>query len=86
MKRLVYLIVAVVFVTALLVASNQLMATPDGKVLICHVPPGNPANAHVIEVSANAIPAHIEQHGDCFAKGYVGDPCDCECFDNGDRN
>ena len=26
----------------------------DGKVDVCHVPPGNPANAHVVEVSRNA--------------------------------
>ena len=35
----------------------------DGRVTICHVPPGNPDNAHTITVSANAIPAHLA-HGD----------------------
>ena len=35
----------------------------QGKVDICHIPPGNPANAHVINVSVNAIPAHLA-HGD----------------------
>jgi hypothetical protein len=34
-----------------------------GKVDICHIPPGNPANAHTINVSENAVPAHIA-HGD----------------------
>ena len=33
------------------------------KVLICHVPPGNPGNAHTICVSANAVPDHLA-HGD----------------------
>jgi hypothetical protein len=33
------------------------------KVLICHIPPGNPANAHTIFVSSNAVPAHL-RHGD----------------------
>lgn len=43
-------------------------ATP-GKVTICHIPPGNPANAHTISVSTSAWPAH-ERHGDTLG------PCD----------
>jgi hypothetical protein len=35
----------------------------DGKVTICHRPPGNPSNAHTISVSVNAVPAHLG-HGD----------------------
>ena len=34
-----------------------------GKVVICHRPPGNPANMHTITVSENAVPAHMK-HGD----------------------
>src|SRR4051812_49209636 len=34
------------------------------KVLICHIPPGNPANAHSICVGAPAVPAHQSHHGD----------------------
>jgi hypothetical protein len=33
------------------------------KVLICHIPPGNPENAHTLSVSVNAVPAHLA-HGD----------------------
>ena len=33
------------------------------KVTICHLPPGNPANAHTISVGASAVPAHLD-HGD----------------------
>jgi hypothetical protein len=33
------------------------------KVEICHVPPGNPENAHLISVSIFALPAHLG-HGD----------------------
>ena len=33
------------------------------KVLICHIPPGNEENAHIISVSVNAVPAHVA-HGD----------------------
>ena len=35
----------------------------EEKVLICHIPPGNPDNAHIISVSVNAVPAHVA-HGD----------------------
>lgn len=40
------------------------------RVTLCHVPPGNPANAHTITVSENAVDAHLA-HGD-----YLG-PCEC---------
>ncbi len=36
---------------------------PSGKVAVCHIPPGNPSNAHTIVVSENAVPAHLA-HGD----------------------
>ena len=32
------------------------------KVAVCHVPPGNPANAHTICISENGVPAHLA-HG-----------------------
>jgi hypothetical protein len=35
----------------------------EAKVLVCHVPPGNPENAHTVEVGESAVPAHLE-HGD----------------------
>jgi hypothetical protein len=34
------------------------------KVTICHIPPGNPENAHTITVGAPAVEAHLTQHGD----------------------
>lgn len=45
---------------------------PDGskactnpkKVLICHIPPGNPANAHTICVGKAATEPHVSHHGD----------------------
>jgi hypothetical protein len=39
------------------------IAVGNDKVDICHIPPGNPDNAHVINVSVNAVPAHLA-HGD----------------------
>ncbi|MCZ6651718.1 MAG: hypothetical protein O7D91_01640, partial [Planctomycetota bacterium] len=35
----------------------------DGRVTICHIPRGNPDNAHTIRVSVKAVPAHLA-HGD----------------------
>ncbi|MGH7572594.1 MAG: carboxypeptidase-like regulatory domain-containing protein [Gemmatimonadota bacterium] len=35
----------------------------EDQVTICHVPPGNPDNAHTIVVGAPAVPAHLN-HGD----------------------
>jgi hypothetical protein len=44
------------------------------KVDICHVPPGNPANVHLINVSTNAIPAHL-RHGDAVCTPGNDDCC-----------
>ncbi len=33
------------------------------KVLICHIPPGNPGNMHEITVDEAAVPDHLA-HGD----------------------
>ncbi|MCP6717989.1 MAG: DUF5667 domain-containing protein [Patescibacteria group bacterium] len=45
-----------------------------GKVVICHIPPDNPGNAHTIEVAEPAALAHLD-HGDYL------DECE-----NGDQN
>ncbi len=57
MRRVVLAIMFVVLVTS--VSS----AAPPAKVTICHVPPGNPANAHTITIAESAVPAHLA-HGD----------------------
>jgi len=38
--------------------------TNTDHVVICHVPPGNPDNAHTITVGAPAVAAHTANHGD----------------------
>ncbi|WP_164008905.1 hypothetical protein [Pyxidicoccus trucidator] len=43
-----------------------------GKVTICHIPPGNPANAHTITVGLPALKAHTK-HGDTLGACGGGD-------------
>jgi PKD repeat protein len=33
------------------------------KVLLCHVPPGNPNNTQTLSISVSAVPAHLGLHG-----------------------
>jgi len=40
------------------------MTCRPGKVLVCHIPPGNPANAHTICVGEPAADPHVQLHGD----------------------
>jgi len=46
-------------------AAECAATTASGKVVMCHVPPGNPANAHSITISPSAVNAHLA-HGDYF--------------------
>jgi type II secretory pathway pseudopilin PulG len=50
----------------------------NGKVDICHIPPGNAQNSHTLNVSPNAIKAHLA-HGD-----YIGacGSCDPAAYTN----
>jgi hypothetical protein len=49
----------------------------SAKVEVCHIPPGNPANAHTITVGAPAVSAHLD-HGDVLGacKDTVPPGCD----------
>ena len=51
----------------------------NGKVVICHIPPGNPDDAHTISVGGGAARAHIA-HGDTLGE------CEDDDGDNGDDN
>ena len=64
----------------------------DRKVCLCHVPPGNPSNAHTICVGAPAVSSHVA-HGDTMGScptgcgGADGVSCDDDQFcqrDEGD--
>ena len=49
----------------------------SGKICLCHIPPGNPGNAHTICVGAPAVRAHL-RHGDTL------DECPNVCVSNED--
>ena len=38
--------------------------TQAQKVTICHIPPGNPGNAHTLTIGAPAVATHVAEHGD----------------------
>lgn len=59
-----------------LAASAQGAAEP--KVTICHVPPGNPDNAHEITVAEASLPAHFP-HGDTLGTCAGEPPPPVEC-------
>jgi hypothetical protein len=68
--------------TAFLFAVSTAMAAHAQKVPLCHIPPGDPANAHTISVAPSALDAHLA-HGD-----YVGECASsnatvlvCKCSD-----
>ena len=50
---------------------------PDSvkKTTICHIPPGNPANAHTLCVGTPSVSAH-ERHGDVVGPCPSEPPCD----------
>jgi hypothetical protein len=65
--------------------SSALAGEKSISQLVCHVPPGNPGNAHEIEVASSAVAAHLA-HGDtlgpCVAPGpCVGQPDGTPCND-----
>ena len=48
-------------------------ASDPDKCTICHLPPGNPANAQTLTIGCSAVPAHLRNHpGDCLG------PCPCQ--------
>lgn len=49
---------------AVTAADGQKVCAEPKKVLVCHVPPGNPENAHDICVGTSALEAHQLNHGD----------------------
>ncbi len=44
------------------IGNPDVFAAPS-KVTVCHIPPGDPGNAHTIDISENALDVHLA-HGD----------------------
>ena len=61
MKHLHRVLLTILVLASLGAFSGTVSAV--SKVTICHVPPGNPDNAHNITVSKSAVNAHMA-HGD----------------------
>ena len=67
-----------IFILSILsiVVFTSLATKPEGeKIIICHVPPGNPENAHSIEISVAALQTHLnhgDSIGDCQTDTPVG--------------
>jgi hypothetical protein len=66
-----YLLVGLLALGMIFITGTSLTESND-KVTICHIPPGNPGNAHSITISVNALPAHMA-HGDSMGA------CEPEC-------
>lgn len=62
---------SLLIVLALMVPALASAAAPKAKTELCHIPPGNPGNAHTITVGGNAANAHLG-HGDTLG------PCPVE--------
>ena len=69
------LIVNTAFFSNLVFADEHDDEPSSDKVTICHIPPGNPGNAHTISVGSAAVSAH-EAHGD-----YVNGSCESANLD-----
>ncbi len=62
MKKYI-LLFSVVLVALLFISNTKENDQSNEKIIICHIPPGEPENAHPIEIDLHAWPAH-EAHGD----------------------
>jgi hypothetical protein len=51
---------------------DYIALTVKGKMDICHIPPGNPSNAHTITVSTAAVSTHLN-HGDTLGACPLGE-------------
>ncbi|MBI4646867.1 MAG: VCBS repeat-containing protein [Bacteroidia bacterium] len=49
---------------------NYITGKNKDKIIICHIPPGNPSNPQTIEVNLSSLPAHLA-HGDCIGSCFV---------------
>jgi hypothetical protein len=75
MKRIFSLAAGTAFIVGMTMVTVNLRAA--NKIRICHVEGQNSGRAHVIEISDNAVPAHLG-HGDSLEGATGLDPgADC---------
>jgi hypothetical protein len=71
-------VLGVVIALGVLVMSHGTPSQAADKQLICHV--SGTSGAHIIEVAAAAVPAHLKTHGDCIInstdRSLIGTKCD----------
>ena len=72
MKRLLVPVAVALVIPCAAQAEPTICSAP--KIQLCHVPPGNPGNAHAICVASSAEAAHTA-HGD-YRSGEFEDICD----------
>ena len=63
--RIIGVLIGFLSLLAFVTAANAKSVKAD----ICHIPPGNPANAHFISVGERAVAAHVANHGDEVVAG-----------------
>jgi hypothetical protein len=66
-KLIKLFILCIVLFYVSFVSAHKYDDDTDHKITICHVPPGNPANAHTISIDYSALQTHLN-HGD-----YIGE-------------
>ena len=78
MWRPMGVLVAVLALAGLTMSHGTPTVQAGEKQLICHVSPDE--GDHIIEVSVNALPAHLANHGDCIInstdRSLIEQPCD----------
>jgi Kazal-type serine protease inhibitor-like protein len=85
MRRLLPLSMSLCLCSFATVALGGIAVAAPGKTCLCHIPPGNPDNAHTICVGASAVRAHL-RHGDTMGPcpvrcgGDAGDTCGANQF------
>jgi hypothetical protein len=78
MWRLLSVLAVIACLAALTISHGARTAQAGDKQLICHVSPDE--GDHIIEVSVHALPAHLDNHGDCIINStdrtLIEQPCD----------
>jgi len=76
---------ASLMIVPILALGTLMVVAEEPKINVCHLPPGNPANARVITVGQSAAAAHVSNHsGDYVTTLPEGSSCwVLHCEDNG---